>query len=68
VYLENFEKQKQKTMKNVRSYQTKDYTIYIGSCRFSTKHAGVRSEIRLRDWLARNQYNASEWDKRLSPD
>jgi len=37
--------------------QTKDYEI--GICCFSTKHAASRRNIK--DWLARNQNNVSEW-------
>ena len=37
--------------------QTKDYKI--GICCFSTKHAALMSKIK--DWLARNQDNVSEW-------
>jgi len=40
-----------------RSGQTKDYEI--GICCFSAKHAALRSKSK--DWLARNQNNASEW-------
>ena len=40
-----------------RSDQTKDYEI--GICCFSAKHAALRSKSK--DWLARNQNNASEW-------
>ena len=40
-----------------RSCQTKDYKI--GMCCFSAKHAALRSKSK--DWLARNQNNASEW-------
>ena len=39
------------------SGQTKDYTI--GVCCFSAKHAALRRKIK--DWLARNQDNVSEW-------
>jgi hypothetical protein len=39
------------------SDQTKDYEI--GICCFSAKHAALRSKSK--DWLARNQNNASEW-------
>jgi hypothetical protein len=38
-----------------RSGQTKDFKI--GICRFSAKHAALRSK----DWLARNRDNVSEW-------
>jgi hypothetical protein len=41
-----------------RSGQTNDYEIGI-SC-FSAKHAALRRKIK--DWLARNQDNVSEWD------
>ena len=37
--------------------QTKDYAI--GICCFSSKHAALRRKIK--DWLARNQNNVSEW-------
>ena len=37
--------------------QTKDYTI--GFCCLSAKHAALRRKIK--DWLARNQDNVSEW-------
>ena len=37
--------------------QTKVYEI--GICCFSAKHAAGRSKIK--DWLARNQDNVSEW-------
>ena len=37
--------------------QTKDYKI--GICCFSDKHAALRRKNK--DWLARNQYNVSEW-------
>ena len=37
--------------------QTKDYEI--GICCFSSKHAALRRKIK--DWLARNQNNVSEW-------
>jgi hypothetical protein len=40
-----------------RSGQTKDYKI--GICCFSAKHAALRRKIK--DWLARNQDNVSEW-------
>ena len=40
-----------------RSGQTKDYEI--GICCFSAKHAALRRKRK--DWLARNQNNASEW-------
>jgi hypothetical protein len=40
-----------------RSGQTKDNKI--GICCFSTKHAALRRKIK--DWLARNQDNVSEW-------
>ncbi len=39
------------------SDQTKDYII--GICCFSGKHAVLRRKNK--DWLARNQNNASEW-------
>jgi hypothetical protein len=39
------------------SGQTKDYKIGI-YC-FSTKHTALRRKIK--DWLARNQNNVSEW-------
>jgi hypothetical protein len=38
--------------------QTKDSKI--GICCFSAKHAALRRKSK--DWLARNQYNVSEWD------
>jgi hypothetical protein len=41
-----------------RSGQTKDNTI--GMCCLSAKHAALRSKSK--DWLARNQYNVSEWN------
>jgi hypothetical protein len=41
-----------------RSGQTKDYTI--GICCFTAKHAALRRKIK--DWLAGNQDNVSEWD------
>jgi hypothetical protein len=41
-----------------RSGQTKDYRI--GICCFSAKHAALRRKSK--DWLARHQYNVSEWD------
>jgi hypothetical protein len=37
--------------------QTKDYEI--GICCFSSKHVALRRKIK--DWLARNQNNVSEW-------
>jgi len=37
--------------------QTKDYKIGIWC--FSVKHAALRRKIK--DWLARNQNNVSEW-------
>ena len=40
-----------------RSGQTKDNTI--GMCCLSAKHAALMSKSK--DWLARNQYNVSEW-------
>ena len=40
-----------------RSGKTKDYLI--GICCFSAKHAALRRKSK--DWLARNQYNVSEW-------
>ena len=40
-----------------RSGQTKDYKISI--CCFFAKQAALR--IKSKDWLARNQYNVSEW-------
>ena len=40
-----------------QSDQTKDYKI--GICYFSAKHTALRSKIK--DWLARNQNNVSEW-------
>jgi hypothetical protein len=40
------------------SGQTKDYEI--GICCFSFKHAALRRKS-LKDWLARNQDNVSEW-------
>jgi tRNA U38,U39,U40 pseudouridine synthase TruA len=40
-----------------RSAQTKDYKF--GICCFSAKHATLKSKNK--DWLARNQNNASEW-------
>ena len=42
---------------DARSCQTKDYNI--GMCSFSAKHALLRRKIR--DWLARNEDNVSEW-------
>ena len=42
---------------DLRSGQTKDYEI--GICCFSAKHAALRRKIK--DWLARNQDNVSEW-------
>jgi hypothetical protein len=41
-----------------RTGQTKDYKI--GICCLSTKHAALRRKIK--DWLAQNQDNLSEWD------
>jgi hypothetical protein len=41
-----------------RSGQIKDYKI--GICYFSAKHAPLRRKSK--DWVARNQDNASEWD------
>ena len=40
-----------------RSRQTKDYII--GMCCFSAKHVALRRKGK--NWLARNQNNASEW-------
>jgi len=40
-----------------RTGQTKDYKI--GICCFSAKHAALRRKIK--DWLAQNQDNVSEW-------
>ena len=40
-----------------RPGQTKDYKI--GICCFSAKHAVLRRKIK--DWLARIQYNVSDW-------
>ena len=40
-----------------RSGHTKDYKI--GMCCFSAKHAALSRKSK--DWLARNQYNVSEW-------
>ena len=40
-----------------RSGQTNDYKI--GICCLSAKHAALRRKSK--DWLARNQYNVSEW-------
>jgi hypothetical protein len=40
-----------------RSGPTKDYKI--GICFFSAKHAALRRKIK--NWLARNQDNVSEW-------
>ena len=40
-----------------RSGQTKEYKI--GICCFSAMHAALRKKSK--DWLARNQYNVSEW-------
>jgi hypothetical protein len=37
--------------------QSKDYKI--GICCFSTKHVALRRKIK--DWVARNQNNVSEW-------
>jgi len=42
-----------------QSAQTKDYKI--GICCFSAKHAALRRKHK--DWLARNQDNASKWGK-----
>jgi hypothetical protein len=39
------------------SGQTKNYKI--GICYFSAKHAALRRKSK--NWLARNQYNVSEW-------
>ena len=41
-----------------RTGQTKDYEI--GICCFSAKYAALRRKIK--DWLAQNQDNLSEWD------
>jgi hypothetical protein len=41
----------------LRLDQTKNYKI--GICCFSAKHAALRRKIK--DWLARNQNNVSEW-------
>jgi len=41
-----------------RSGQTKDYKLEM--CCFSSKHATLRRKIR--DWLALDQDNVSEWD------
>jgi hypothetical protein len=41
----------------LRLGQTKNYKI--GICYFSAKHAALRRKIK--DWLARNQNNVSEW-------
>ena len=41
-----------------RSGHTKDYKIHI--CCFSAKHTALRRKNK--DWLARNQDNASEWN------
>ena len=43
--------------KKTLSGQIKDYKI--GICSFSAKHAALRRKSK--DWLARNQDNASEW-------
>jgi len=40
-----------------RSGQTKDNKI--GICCFPAKHAALRRKVK--DWLARNQNNVSEW-------
>ena len=40
-----------------QSGQTKDYKI--GICCFSAKHAALRRNSK--HWMARNQYNVSEW-------
>jgi hypothetical protein len=40
-----------------RSGQNKDYNICI--CCFSANHAAFKRKIK--DWLTRNQDNASEW-------
>ena len=40
-----------------RSGQTKDYKI--GVCYFSAKYVALRRKVK--DWLARNQDNVSEW-------
>ena len=40
-----------------RSGQANEYKI--GICCFSAKHAALRRKIK--DWLARNQNNVSEW-------
>jgi hypothetical protein len=40
-----------------QSGQTKDYKIDV--CCFSAKHTALRRNIK--DWLARNQDNVSEW-------
>ena len=45
-----------------RSGQTKDYKI--GFCCLSAKHAALRRKIK--DWLARNQNNMSEWSDMLT--
>ena len=39
--------------------QIKDYAIVFGFLHFSAKHTVLIS--RSKDWLARNQNNASEW-------
>jgi hypothetical protein len=44
-----------------RSDETKDYKIDI--CYFSAKRTALRSKSK--DWLARNQNNASEWSDML---
>ena len=41
----------------LQSGQTKDFKIGVGC--LSAKHATLRSKIK--DWLARNQNNVSEW-------
>jgi hypothetical protein len=41
----------------LRSGQTKDYKI--GTCWFSAKHSALKRKIK--DWLAQNQHNVSEW-------
>ena len=45
-----------------RSGQTKDYKI--GICCFFAKHAALKRKSK--DWLTRNQNNASEWSD-MSP-
>ena len=42
---------------NPQLYETKE--CKIGICCFSAKHRALRREIK--DWLARNQDNVSEW-------